>query len=323
MTDTRDATQIGVRASAALSDSGRQWHVLASVSGAIYIESDSEELLWISANLVAMHRRAIMLRSMPVGRLTAGTQCFVEAGCLRIGDKLSIRLRNAVVWRPQPSIRVGPCAVESPRRILDAIERTARRSTPRGCFASIAYPSLADDAAGFSEVMAAKLEAIATPAIASLSRVSSGSGVSAELREAIGLVGLGGGLTPSGDDVLGGFLFTLRTLDSALLGLLGIDWQQIETWLRQIEGLTNKISFAILADHARGEGAASLSVLVNAGLDGSPEERLTQAVGQVSMIGHSSGWDMLVGVRCACMAATRILKGALVCRRASANTDEV
>jgi len=308
MMDRRDATQIGARADVALRESDQRWRVLASVSGAIYIESDAEELLWISVEPRALHSRAIMLDGEPPGRFPSGIECVVEAGWLQIGSELHIRFHDAAVWQCQSSLRDGVRAAGSPHRILDAIERTARKASPRGSLARIVFPSLADTAADSQEEMTKGVAADAAPVLASLSQVSSGRCLSGWLRRATGLVGLGEGLTPSGDDLLGAFLLALRALDSGLRGRLGVDWRSVDAWLHCVKPLTNKISFAVLSDHAHGEAAASLSDLLSAALGGLSEERLAQLAERVAEIGHSSGWDMLAGVRCACLCVTRILK---------------
>lgn len=323
MTDELHATRIGARASAALHELDRRWSVLAAVSGAIYIESDREELLWIASSASSLHARGILLGSRLPGLPDAGMECVFGDECLRVGSNLRIRCRGAELWPPRLALEGEAYALPSPHRIADAIERVAREATPRGIFARVALPALADGRASPQETMTAELATVAHPAVAALLQVSSGCDLPAGLREATGLVGLGEGLTPSGDDLLGAFLFTLRVLDLALRGLIGVDWRSVDAWLRCVKVLTNKISFAVLADHVHGEACAPLRALLIAALGGSSEERLVHLVGPVAKIGHSSGWDMLAGVHCACAAATRILEGAFVGPRVVADRREV
>ena len=128
------------------------------------------------------------------------------------------------------------------------------------------------------------------------------------LQDAIQLVGLGRGLTPSGDDLLGGFLYTLHALDSPCWRSLDLDWEGVDRWLSQVRLLTNKISFTILADLARADAAAPLHEFLNAALTGKSLECLVRAAGRVSAIGQSSGWDMLAGVYCACSVVERVVE---------------
>jgi len=127
------------------------------------------------------------------------------------------------------------------------------------------------------------------------------------LQNAIELVGLGYGLTPSGDDLLGAFLYTLNMLDSTGCGFIGVNAEVVDGWLEQIRSRTNKISFAILADHTHGDAAAPLQDFLSAASDGRPLETLIQAAGRVAAIGQSSGWDMLAGVHCACAVIERLV----------------
>ena len=289
-----------------LHESDRSWTVLASVSGAIYIESDAGEILWIAANSAALHQRAILLPVMPTELPAVGTRCSVEDGCLRVGDVLAIQLRDATIWSWDPDPQAGACTPELARRLAVAVERVALRATPQGVLARVVLFDHAT-ARGSREAMGEEMAAVARRAVASLCRMSAGCHLPEGLRGATGLVGLGEGLTPSGDDLLGAFLFTLRVLDSAPQGRIGIDWQHVSAWLRRVKPLTNKISFAILADHARGDAAAPLCALLSAAVDGSSTERLVQLASRVAKIGHSSGWDMLAGVHIASFVVAQML----------------
>lgn len=127
------------------------------------------------------------------------------------------------------------------------------------------------------------------------------------------LVGLGPGLTPSGDDVLGGMLLGLHALArrpaaDALAGAIGA-----------VADTTNRISRAHLAAAARGTGAEPLMELTAAMLADTmrpdimwqdtmltdeQESTMAALVRQVSSIGHSSGWDALLGL-CTAMKQER------------------
>jgi len=103
------------------------------------------------------------------------------------------------------------------------------------------------------------------------------------------LVGLGPGLTPSGDDLLGGALVGLTAI--GLLDLRDAIW----TGLRpHAAARTNDIARAHLAAAAEGECAAALDEAVEALLSGGLG--LAPAVRAVAAVGHTSGWDALAGV---------------------------
>lgn len=323
MAKTLFARQIGARSHSTILDPDRSWSVLASVSGAIYIQSDAGDILWIAASLSALHQRAILVPNLPPDLPVAGIRCSIDDDCLHVGAEMTVRISGASVWLPDPFGQKGTRGVESPRRIADAIGRAALRSTPRGMFAGTVFPTVADDFRSSRETMGVELATVGRRAFASLYRMPFGCDLAQRLHEATGLVGLGEGLTPSGDDLLGGFLFTFRVLDSTLQDLEGIDWQHVEAWLRRVKARTNKISFSVLADHAHGEAAAPISALFCSALEGSPDARLVEHVGRVAEIGHSSGWDMLAGVNCACSAVARMLEHRFSSQCVAAGRDEV
>jgi hypothetical protein len=110
------------------------------------------------------------------------------------------------------------------------------------------------------------------------------------------LIGLGPGLTPSGDDLLGGALITLHALGrSRLAGHLA---GQLLPVARE---RTHVLSLAHLRCAARGEGAAAVHATIGA-LCSPGSQELATALDSLAEIGHSSGWDALAGVSLVCRA---------------------
>ena len=109
--------------------------------------------------------------------------------------------------------------------------------------------------------------------------------------EVRGLLGLGPGLTPSGDDFLGGALIALRTIN------------KVESAIKLWEGIavsvptsTNEISSAQLFAASHGYGADSVHRLLNS--------IFTHKIGEflqdrklVENIGHTSGCDIMLGCK--------------------------
>jgi hypothetical protein len=96
------------------------------------------------------------------------------------------------------------------------------------------------------------------------------------------LIGLGPGLTPSGDDYLGGILVALHALArDAQAAML---WR----WLQpQLAARTSAISAAHLAAAAEGEAHEALHAVLQ---DPSPA-----SLARLDAVGHCSGWDALAG----------------------------
>jgi hypothetical protein len=109
------------------------------------------------------------------------------------------------------------------------------------------------------------------------------------------LVGLGEGLTPSGDDFLGGLLFGLRQQACADFDETWIDWDVVRDWVADASTLTSRISHAILSDLAAGHGPEPLHALARETLSGGSREVVAGHAARVIGIGNTSGWDLLAG----------------------------
>jgi hypothetical protein len=109
-------------------------------------------------------------------------------------------------------------------------------------------------------------------------------------RPATLLLGLGPGLTPSGDDLLGGVLLALSALGHVALrnGL----WEAL---LPELGDLTNEISAMHLALAADGACSAILHRALAAAMAGDAVTG-SQAIGSAVAIGHTSGADTLAGI---------------------------
>ncbi len=102
------------------------------------------------------------------------------------------------------------------------------------------------------------------------------------------LIGRGPGLTPAGDDFLGGTMIALHGLGRADLA------QSIWTNVKPLAlHRTNAVSRAMLAAAAEGLGSQALHRAMNAWFSG---ENLDAALAGLARIGHSSGWDAFAGV---------------------------
>jgi hypothetical protein len=174
----------------------------------------------------------------------------------RLGDRLSVAVDGSALWQPP-----GRAAPE-----LAAIVSAADGHVP---------------AEGFGCLVLGKHNALsghAQPALEALERWLAGNAIEAEAQS---LIGLGPGLTPSGDDYLAGMLIALHALgrDAQARGL----WR----WLQpHLAARTSAISAAHLEAAAAGEAHEVIhDVLQDA-----------TCVPKLAMVGHCSGWDALAGV---------------------------
>jgi hypothetical protein len=111
--------------------------------------------------------------------------------------------------------------------------------------------------------------------------------VAASFEPVRGLIGLGPGLTPSGDDFLVGALALLDALEernahAALARAINL----------APRGLTSPLSDCLLRSTASGHVGENLHRAASATISGT----IRSAVAAVRSIGHSSGWDMMAGI---------------------------
>jgi hypothetical protein len=160
------------------------------------------------------------------------------------------------------------------------LEQLPSVGAPRG-LGRLLVPSATDDA------ILTRARPHARAFVAACAHDDPGAAVSA----ARSLLGLGAGLTPSGDDYVGGALFGRRLLprpdaaawDAAVAGLL-----------TDAATLTHAISVRLLTDLTAGEGWAPLHDLASALATGARHDAVSAARAVISL-GHTSGWDLFAG----------------------------
>jgi len=103
------------------------------------------------------------------------------------------------------------------------------------------------------------------------------------------LVGLGPGLTPSGDDFLVGMLVVLSL--AGRFDLVAAVDQVIRPTLEEGTGPISRLHLGAALD---GESSERLHAMVNAVLAGDHDVLESRLV-LISQVGHSSGWDTLAG----------------------------
>ncbi len=104
------------------------------------------------------------------------------------------------------------------------------------------------------------------------------------------LLGLGPGLTPSGDDLVGGIMLGLHSMgELSLLKVLSSAVAKV------LPDRTNLISAAHLRGAMEGMGSEVAHAAIGAILSGN-RERISQVITGIEKYGHTSGWDMLAGI---------------------------
>jgi hypothetical protein len=111
------------------------------------------------------------------------------------------------------------------------------------------------------------------------------------------LVGLGPGLTPCGDDFLGGLFFAAHWLQEAYPGALRLEAESIFNLIHRAKNQTHPISHTVMGDLAVGEGPEPLHNLLRLLLRGEDHDNRTMdAIDCLLKIGSTTGWFILAGV---------------------------
>ena len=231
-----------------------QGRVLVSCTGAMYLRTDGGEILWIQGRDAPMHRRAVELSAATVPSVAAGVPFRVERETLRVGSSISIDLQRASLWEPEP---VQPTVAAGSEELASRIrELFGTIDTARARELGTLIPFLRRLFEGHSDVPAKTGDPVldaASPHAIGAARACRARNPAVLEAHARALVGLGRGLTPSGDDFIGGLLFVLRRVP----GICPVPFSDDAcSTARGWADRTNAISFAILGDHGAGHGNA-------------------------------------------------------------------
>lgn len=256
---------IGFKAHAALRRCGGVVHPIAALANSAYWRAGGE-IIWIGSRTGSLHPRAVLVdawRAPDVG-------------------PFYIDLAECLPWSPRP-LSVGAMAMDRFKaQCLKLQENVAELGTP----------------AGFGLLLDGKSPAhplnLAVPHVLMVAGAYHRDDPQAAYEASLALLGVGPGLTPSGDDFTGGALFAKR--------ILTLDCPSAEAWrgvairlTAAVQARSHTLSAALFADMAEGYSFAALHRLAQALAEDAPAHEIITAARSLVAIGHSSGWDMLAG----------------------------
>lgn len=275
--------------------SGASGRVLAGLSRAAYLLTDKGEVFWLAVECTPMHARSVRLAGT-LQRLAAGQAFVVASERIQLGSGLTVDCRTAPTWTaPAWPDRPIVAEAEVARRACAALSSGFDLAPARGLgrliprMLSLPYPL----AGGRPEAEPVLVRA--WPAIRAIWLACSRRDAAAFWSEAAALVGLGEGLTPSGDDFLGALLFALHVMPTTAAWLAERPSAQAQ-FLETARQRTHPISYTLLRDLASGEAVAPLHEFVGAAIGAGPLDGMRQAAARLTCIGHATGWDLLAGV---------------------------
>lgn len=219
--------------------------------------------------------------------LRPGDRCGSNGNAVYVGAKFVFALDHALVWMPPPC--PSGWHGETICRSLERLERLSAARIPGEGLGSILLSRTAERRNAPVERAARDPVAGARAWLATAFR-DHRSAATAKLEWVRRLVGLGPGLTPSGDDLLGGILIALKGLGCR--EAVHMLWPAVSRCAAEAR---NPISAAHLAAAAEGLGSAAVHAVFHDLVRGN-DRALTDRLEAIGRIGHSSGWDALAGV---------------------------
>jgi hypothetical protein len=255
------------------------------------IETQSGELLTLLMDELSDAPHGIRL-GQQVARfdswLVAEQNAILENDALCLPDAgVTIELGGAAVWRGNVGAVARPPYGAASAAAMDALRDTVFACAPQhGIARALAHPSNA--ASSFDRAFAARL-CQALPALACETGLHDAFTL---VRAAACLVGLGPGLTPSGDDFLAGYLAALwsrAARDPDVQALL----QTLAHAFPPAFARTNAISRQMLNDAVRGRFTRRMADVTHAVSRG---DDVAKAAAQALASGLSSGADGLCGL---------------------------
>ena len=282
--------------------------VLATFKRGFYIVSDRDELACLAtagseAGPLNTICSAPDYMDWMANGLQPGSRAHIEGDTLYVGRDFTFALADARYWRP-PSVSTGWKAIDLSRN-LTSLEGEARPYLRYEGLAPL-IPNLARGSpldkcgpANHELFMKTAREGITILLQWACSRLSQAQ-TSAHYppTKASVLIGLGPGLTPSGDDFIAGFLIALRALGRGLVADDLGDWA-----ITLARTQTGMISLAHLACAADGQGADALHRML-AVLSHTGRPDFAACLQDIAAIGHTSGWDAMAGAIAACKSIT-------------------
>jgi hypothetical protein len=250
---------IGGKARAALAASRGIARPLAAFPDAPYFDA-AGEIIWVGSRLPARHPRAV-LTAQPVVRSAV----------------MSFDVLPGDAWT----------------HVLPAPGRVDARTVRVACERLLAAVCELGTPRGFGTLLAGRTPAfpldLAVPRVHALAKAYAADDPQAVYAASRAVLGLGTGLTPSGDDLAGAALFGRMVVDRRAA------WRRIGTRLAaEARTASHAISAALLADLVAGQSFEPLHALVDALVAGDAAAAFG-AARTLGELGHSSGWDMLTG----------------------------
>ena len=219
---------------------------------------------------------------------------------VRVGGKrllipahnFSLHLPETPAWEPRPNLSTYKLSRETVAQHVCLLAQFAANKPQQGGLTPLIKPLLLGQ-----PTQETPLSRMAMPRLRLLAQASWRQDNAGIEEAARGLAGLGPGLTPSGDDVLGGFVAIMALL-SPQLSADGACRKHIAATIAEVaRPRTTALSSVLLAHAARGEIAEQMGAFLLTLTHPAEEfKAVLKATDRVLAFGASSGGDTLLGM---------------------------
>ena len=257
------------------------------------ILSDTLPRMPNSVRLPASQIERLLLRMRPDMAAFVGASPCGCSGFLSIpACDVFISLPSTAAWEPRPQFAAYQWDREVVAYHVCTLAHYLQRMVCEQGLVALVCPLLLHTST--------QLNAVARKALPMLRLLMQATGArnrAAVERAACGLLGLGPGLTPSGDDVLAGFI-SVMVLLSSRLSVDEQSYEDVALWIAALApSRTTQLSATLLHYAAHGEVAESLGdVLIALASPVEAAEAVMQAARGLLQFGATSGGDTLLGV---------------------------
>jgi hypothetical protein len=233
---------------------------------------------------------------------SAGEEVLLKQKRLEIPARgLNVKFGSAKPWNPLPSLPGRPLGMSEIRRSLGMLERSLcadmfhdMQKRPfeerlRDVFEAIEYRALSEDS---RKIFRNRISKASEDLFFHIGNREFGKALNAIDK----LIGLGPGLTPSGDDLLTGVM-AAGAFYSLVFPAISLDIRSLNSQIAASAcKRTTVFGQMMLSDASRGEVVQSLGELLQALLCRKEDGSLFRKARRVMAIGESSGKDILAGV---------------------------
>ena len=209
--------------------------------------------------------------------LKVETKSFTHNNQLRIGPQFKFDLSHAGLWHPCQATEMA-----SSLEVLEVVSRYFESNGPTDGLAPVVF--------GAAEPPLVHARHLIENMSVWLHNSLQQNGPSVAVPAVKDILGLGPGLTPSGDDFIGAMMITLHTCKE--LNSLNALCAAVNT---HTTTHTNPISAQHLSAASQGLGSAAFHNVLLA-LCTEDNKRLIRSLNKLTSIGHTSGWDALAGL---------------------------